>query len=159
MAQGKALRVGQLAKALGTTTKTLRFYEKIGLLGSAERSASGYRLYDQSAVRRARLALGLRRLGLSVDEVHGLLNADDSMSLRRRLMALMDDKLRELELDLGVLQGRRDDLAARHAALLATPRDRPGHCICEALPNSCPCDCGTAPTGSIKTACRPKLGA
>lgn len=38
------IRIGQLAKLLGTTTKTLRFYEDISLLKSAQRSGSGYRL-------------------------------------------------------------------------------------------------------------------
>ncbi len=145
------LRIGQIAKALGTTTKTLRFYEQIGLLGSAERSASRYRLYDEAALRRARLVVGLRRLGFSVDEVHNLLQSpDQAPSLRQRLMAMMDDKLRDLELNLSILQGRRDDLDARHAALLATPRDRPGQCICAALPNASSCDCGRA-AGSIRS--------
>lgn len=47
------IRIGQLAKLLGTTTKTLRFYEDIGLLKSAQRSGSGYRLYDRTGVDQA----------------------------------------------------------------------------------------------------------
>ena len=47
------MRIGQLAAALGTTTKTLRFYERIGLLRQAARSDSGYRLYDRAAMDRA----------------------------------------------------------------------------------------------------------
>ena len=44
------MRIGQLAEATGTTTKTLRFYEESGLLPPAERLASGYRDYAQDAV-------------------------------------------------------------------------------------------------------------
>jgi len=134
------LRIGQLALKLGTTTKTLRFYEDAGLLQSVARSGVGYRLYDARAAERATLVIGLRRLGLSIEETSEVLLGRDGLSVRQRLMALMDDKLRELELQLGMLQGRRDELAARHEALLATPRTRPGHCVCAALLTACACE-------------------
>lgn len=142
------MRIGELAGTLETTTKTLRFYERIGLLDPPDRSPAGYRLYDDQAVGRARLVLSLRRIGLSIEEVDELLHADDDRSLRQRLMALMDDKLREVEIDLGVLQGRRDDLAARHEALLATPRSRPPDCVCEALRSACTCELCDTDTSS-----------
>lgn len=139
------LRIGQLARQLGTTTKTLRFYEQAGLLQAVQRSDVGYRLYDASAAKRAGLVLGLRRLGLTIEEMRELLHDDrndhDGPNVRQRLMALMDDKLRELDVDLSVLQGRRDDLAARHEALLSIPRTHAGHCVCAAL--FIPCSCGT----------------
>ena len=46
------MRIGELAAATGTTTKTLRFYEDSGLLPPAERAANGYRDYGQDAVNR-----------------------------------------------------------------------------------------------------------
>lgn len=124
MAQN-GIRIGQLAKMFGTTTKTLRFYESIGLLKPAVRSESGYRLYDSTAVDKARRVIGLRRLDLTIQELQDLVREDRKMTLRQRLLALMDEKLREMYLQLSVLQGRCDDLSARHEALLATPRDRP----------------------------------
>ena len=135
----KGVRIGQLATLLGTTTKTLRFYESIGLLKPAARSESGYRLYDRSAVDRARLVIGLRRLELTVTELQDLVREDQDMTPRQRLLSLMDEKLRETYLQLSVLQGRCDDLTARHEALLCTPRDRPAACICDAL--FAPCQC------------------
>ena len=133
------LRIGALAKHLGTTTKTLRFYEQIGLLQPVQRSASAYRLYDAAAVETARLVIGLRHLELTISELQQLLRDDGLTSRRRRLLALMDERLRRSELELSVLQGRCDDLAARHAALLATPRDRPADCVCDALLRPCNC--------------------
>jgi hypothetical protein len=59
--------------------------------------------------------------------------------LRQRLLALLDEKLREMDVALGVLQGRREDLAARHLGLLGAPRDRDGSCICAALLLHCTC--------------------
>ncbi len=132
------LRIGQLASRLFTTAKTIRFYEEIGLLRSPARADSGYRTYDRRAHDQAARILALRRLGLSIDELKDLLAAEGG-SVRKRLSALMDERLRAVELELGVLQGRRDELAARHQALLATPRDRPGDCICDALFEPCTC--------------------
>ena len=133
------VRIGQLATLLGTTTKTLRFYESIGLLKPARRSEAGYRLYERAAVDRARLVIGLRRLELTVAELQELVRENQDMTPRQRLLSLMDEKLRETYLQLSVLQGRCDDLTARHEALLCTPRDRPPACICDALFSPCHC--------------------
>ena len=135
----RGMRIGELAALLGTTTKTLRFYEQIGLLGPARRSESAYRLYDDEAVANARLVIGLRHLELTIPELQALLRDDGRSTRRQRLLALMDERLRRMELELSVQQGRCDDLAARHAALLATPRARAPHCVCEALLQPCTC--------------------
>ncbi len=134
------IRIGELAARLGTTTKTLRFYERTGLLEAPERSERGYRLYDRRAIEHARLLFGLRRLGLSIEQLKSLLLERGERSLRQRLLALLDEKLREQELALSVLQGRRDELAARHEALLATPRGRSPDCVCDALLVPCTCE-------------------
>ncbi len=133
------MRIGQMAAALGTTTKTLRFYERIGLLRPAARSGSGYRHYDRAAMDRARLVIGLRRLDFSIDELQELLREHGKMTTRQRLLSLMDEKLREMYLHLGILQGRCEDLSARHEALLSAPRDRPANCICDAMLRACTC--------------------
>lgn len=133
------MRIGELARRLGTTTKTLRFYERIGLLGPAERSEAAYRLYDDEAVATAALVVGLRQLNLTIGELQSLLREEPGTTRRRRLLAVMDERLRRMELEASVLQGRCDELAARHAALLATPRDRPPDCVCAALLRECTC--------------------
>lgn len=135
----RGMRIGELAKLLGTTAKTLRFYESIGLLGPAPRSASSYRLYRSEAVASARLVIGLRHLELNIPELQHVLHEDGQTTRRQRLLALMDERLRRMELDLSVLQGRCEDLSARHAALLATPRQRPPQCVCDALLRPCNC--------------------
>lgn len=135
----RGLRIGELAKLLGTTTKTLRFYEQLGLLGPSQRSESAYRLYDAKAVDAARRVIGLRHLDLTLQELEELLGGDGKSTRRQRLLALLDEKLRAMYLQIGVLQGKVDDLAARHSALLATPRDRPPQCVCDALLQPCSC--------------------
>jgi DNA-binding transcriptional MerR regulator len=133
------IHIGQLAKALGTSTKTLRYYEGMGLIKPSRRSASAYRLYDDAAAARARMVVDLRHLGLSIHELQELLRPGRETTLRQRLLALMDGKLSEIYLKLSVLQGQCDDLSARHAALLATPRARPPECVCDALFRPCTC--------------------
>ncbi len=133
------LRIGQLAKDLNTTTKTLRFYEDIGLFSSIARSDAGYRLYGANSITQARLVIQLRRLGFTLKELKELFNRQDTRSFRQRIASLMDEKLRDTDENLVIFQGRRDDLAARHQALLSTPRNRPANCICDALlsPRTC----------------------
>lgn len=132
------LRIGELAARLGTTTKTLRFYERIGLLTVPRRAANGYRLYDDDAVAQVGRVLGLRHLGLSLEEIAELRSAG-AEALRPRIAALLDEKIRDLDESLAVLQGQRDDLAARHLALLRTPRSHPASCVCAALLLPCTC--------------------
>ena len=143
----RSLRIGELAKALGITTKTLRHYERMEILRPPERTDKGYRIYDESDLRRARQVVDLRRIGLSIEEIRDLLkHAPGGATRRQRLLGLLDEKLRDTDETLSVLQGRRDDLAARYFALLDTPRDRVGTCICDAL--ILPCNCRDAPNRS-----------
>lgn len=138
------MRIGEFAKALDTTAKTLRHYERMGLLQPPQRTDKDYRLYDATDLRRARQILGLRRLGLSIEDILSLLEDDDhDITRRQRLLGVLDQKLQEIDQTLGVLQGQRDDLAARYMALLDTPRERVGTCLCAALLMDCRCDQAT----------------
>jgi DNA-binding transcriptional MerR regulator len=135
------MRIGDLAGALATSTKTLRHYERAGLLPPPARQSNGYRVYDRHAVNRARLVIGLRRIGLSIEEVRALL-AGDEAGLRQRLLGVLDRHIQEIGLQISILQGQHDDLAARYRALFDAPKNRPGSCVCDAL--SIPCGCGPA---------------
>ncbi|HEY0539785.1 MAG TPA: MerR family transcriptional regulator [Actinoallomurus sp.] len=70
-------RISQLAERTGVPATTLRFYETVGLL-PAERSASGYRVYGQDAVERLAFVGAAKHLGLSLEEIAGLLTAWES---------------------------------------------------------------------------------
>jgi DNA-binding transcriptional MerR regulator len=115
------LLVGELAAALGVTAKTLRFYEKEGVVPPPARTAAGYRVYSPHAVRRARMAVTLRSFGFSVEAVRALLTARDGPTLRTRLMAVLDERIGQAMLDIAVLQGRREEMEARLLALFALP--------------------------------------
>lgn len=138
-------RIGEIARMLGVSEKTLRHYERVGLLRPPLRTAHRYRVYDDDDMRRARHVIGLRGLGLSLEEIRCLLNDDKGGPTRRQLLlGLLDEHLRDIDEMLAVLQGKRDDMAARYLALLDVPGDVNEDCICAALvacncQNTCQC--------------------
>jgi len=136
---GAAVQIGELASALGVTPKTLRHYEKIGLIPEAERTDSGYRVFSAEAARRAGIVVGLRALDFSIDAIRHLLDEPDGRSLRQRMLGLLDREVQDYALKIAVLQGRHDDLEARYHALLSTPADKGGDCLCAALMRPCTC--------------------
>ncbi|MEU6366645.1 MerR family transcriptional regulator [Streptomyces sp. NPDC046931] len=62
------MRIGELAKATGTTARALRHYEQAGLI-SSERAPNGYRIYDERAVIRVHNIRYLLAAGLTLDDV------------------------------------------------------------------------------------------
>lgn len=131
--------IGELAASLGVTPKTLRLYEQRGLIPPAARSGNGYRFYDDDAVRRARLIVGLRAMGLSIAVIAQMIRDGSRTEFRRELTGLLSERIRQLSEEIAVRQGHMDELEARYLALIETPRDAPGDCICRALNQDCRC--------------------
>ncbi len=63
------MRIGELARRSGLTTKALRFYEQAGVLPEPERQPSGYRDYDESALARLRFVRAAQAAGLTLAEI------------------------------------------------------------------------------------------
>ncbi len=143
--------IGELAKSLGVTPKTLRLYEQRGLIPAPARAGNGYRAYGEDAIRRARLVVGLRGIGLSLETIAGLVGRKgaDRNKLRRDLAGLLSEQIQELSLEIAVRQGRLDDLDARYLALMDTPREAPGDCVCRALNLRCRCVAKRIEAGSV----------
>jgi DNA-binding transcriptional MerR regulator len=74
----KPLRIGELAELTGTTARTIRYYEEIGLLlGSEQRAQGKHRCYTQADVARVKEIVRLRDLlGLSLEQLSKLLEAE-----------------------------------------------------------------------------------
>lgn len=68
------LSIGDLADATGTKVVTIRYYEKIGLLPAAPRTAGNYRAYDAASLRRLRFIRRCRDLGFTLEQVRQLLS-------------------------------------------------------------------------------------
>lgn len=127
------LRIGEVAKLLGVTPKTVRHYEKVGLLQKPERSEAGYRLYSADDLPRLHRIKRLRSLGLSLKQIRDVLGKPGSGN---ELRGVLEALLREVEAQIGALEERRDGLrellskgtrgSRRGAPRLQTGREVPG---------------------------------
>ncbi|HEV7898166.1 MAG TPA: heavy metal-responsive transcriptional regulator [Planosporangium sp.] len=78
MSATTGMRVTDVAAAAHVSTDTVRYYERVGLLPPAERTASGYRTFGPAAVDRLRFIQGAQRLGLRLREIGELLAVRDT---------------------------------------------------------------------------------
>ncbi|MBT2382799.1 MerR family transcriptional regulator [Streptomyces sp. ISL-11] len=101
------MRIGELAQAAGTTTRTLRHYEALGLL-PARRAGNGYRTYDEEDVRLLRQIRTLQDFGFVLEETRPFVDclraghpAGDacpaSLEVYRRKLAELDDCIERLQ--------------------------------------------------------------
>lgn len=89
------MKIGQVARQAGVSVDTVRFYERRGVLPTAERRPSGYREFGSSTVERIRMAKAMQDLGFTLDEVIDALHTHDAggatcASERWRLEAVVD---------------------------------------------------------------------
>ena len=131
--------IGELAESLDVSTKTLRHYERIGILPASTRGKNGYRFYSVEAIKQARTVVALRKLDLSIESIKELLYSSPSDTLRQRMLGSLDQKRQEMALEIAILQGKQEDLEARFMRLYQSPGTRPGHCICGLLDEPCTC--------------------
>lgn len=118
------MNIGQAAQASGISAKMIRYYETIGLIGPAGRTASGYRTYTDQDLHTLRFVRRARGLGFSVEQMHELLAL-----WRDRKRASADVKrvalqhVQELERKAAELQQMADTL--KHLAHHCHGNDRP----------------------------------
>lgn len=87
------LRIGEIARLLGVTPKTVRHYHKLGLLPEPKRSESGYRLYSTADLFHLRRIRRLQSLGLSLLQIQFILDADDPDALLRTTLEGLQNEL------------------------------------------------------------------
>jgi MerR family transcriptional regulator, repressor of the yfmOP operon len=126
----ESLRIGDVARAVGTTTRTIRYYEEMGLLPPTRGRRSGsHRLYTPVEVERLREVVRLKDLlGVSLEELRTLLAAEDARAevraqLRRgdvgaaRRRELLGEALGHLDRQLELVRHRADELKKLHREL------------------------------------------
>lgn len=93
---GSAWTVGEVARSVGVTVRTLHHYDEIGLVVPSERTAAGYRLYTRADLERLQHVVVYRRLELSLEEIRDLLESGDATEHLRRQRAAVMSRLDEL---------------------------------------------------------------
>ncbi|GCD33414.1 MerR family transcriptional regulator [Streptomyces chrestomyceticus JCM 4735] len=111
------MRIGELARATGTTTRALRYYEEQGLL-RPERSANGYRSYGDEAVRSVANIRLLLACGLTTDDLRRVDGCLRDELIDAHACADPTAKAELFERRLALLQERIDDLVAVRDQLL-----------------------------------------
>lgn len=69
----RGITIGQLARTAGVNLETVRYYERIGLLPSPDRTGAGHRAYEHEHVRRLAFIRRARELGFSIEDIRALL--------------------------------------------------------------------------------------
>jgi MerR family copper efflux transcriptional regulator len=109
------MRIGELARRAGVTTRTVRYYEGLGLL-SSRREGSGHRQYEEQALRRLEKIDWLKGMGLTLEEIREVipLYFGERTGTRgaKKMIALLERRLAETEERIEGLESHRDELRA-----------------------------------------------
>lgn len=112
MRQDSELRIGELATRSGLTPDALRYYERLGLMPRARRTAGGFRMFASGATERIRFIKQAQANGLSLAEIRQLLAFQDRGGRERcrHVHRLLELKLTEIETNLAQLKEFRKTL-------------------------------------------------
>ena len=109
--------IGHLARQAGVSTRTVRYYEEIGLLNTARRFAGGRRVFDADALERLRFIGRLKRLGFSLAEISHLnevfsMHRDDhpTKAMLQALDTHLHNHLQTVDEQIAELETLREDL-------------------------------------------------
>lgn len=129
------MQIGELSDRTDTSTQTIRYYERIGLLPEPDRAENGYRLYEKEDVDRLRFIRSARALDFSLDDIEEILDLRDRGTAPcTYVMDLMDEQISVIDDRIRQLKRLRDELVQLHQAGLQMPEDvRMKECICHLI--------------------------
>ena len=106
--------IGELAIALGLTTRTLRYWEEVGIIESVQRADGATRGYTPYTVRRIKFIMRLKELGLTIKEMQDLYSAyGDAKATDRmipRLIEILDQHIHMVDEKMAKLASLRKDI-------------------------------------------------
>ena len=99
------LRIGEMAREIGVSPDTLRYYERMGLLPKVERTAGGYRQYPAGSLERVRLVRSAMQFGFSLKQVASFLRArelgrppcHEVRAAGKEILARVEQQIRDLQ--------------------------------------------------------------
>jgi DNA-binding transcriptional MerR regulator len=106
------MKIGELSQLSGVATKTIRYYEEIGVLPDPLRTANGYRAYKQESVERLRFIRDAQSTGLTLTEIASILELrEQGASTCGHVTSLLQQHLQDLDQYIATLQRTRTQLA------------------------------------------------
>ncbi|QWV92138.1 MerR family transcriptional regulator [Geomonas oryzisoli] len=106
--------ISDLAKELGLTTRTLRYWEEVGIIDSVERQDGATRGYTPYYVRRIRFIMKLKELGLTIREMQDLYtaygDAKQTEKMIPRLIETLDQHVAKVDEKMAQLASLRQDI-------------------------------------------------
>jgi MerR family copper efflux transcriptional regulator len=124
--EGERLTIGRLALLSGVSAKAIRYYESVGLLPPAKRSANGYRSYSRADLNRLILLRRLRLLGVSLEALKPLLEEAPHarcVEVQQETLRLIEERLRAIDQEIAELHLLRDQVEHYHKQLLVCYQD------------------------------------
>lgn len=111
------MQISDLAEKLGITTRTIRLYEKMGLVDPPKRTEGKVRYYEKADVKRFKFVLKVKALGLSLEEMKELAELFDKEQkvpnkIMPRLIELLDTHLKNIKEKVATLQSLDKDITA-----------------------------------------------
>lgn len=109
------VQIGELAKRLKITTRTIRYYEEIGLMGPTERLGGGTRTYNKDDILRLKFILKLKQLGISLKDIQELsdifdINAQNFHTITPKLIEILDQHISRVDEKIASLSSLRQDI-------------------------------------------------
>lgn len=119
----QAFRIGELARLLDLSPRTIRYYQEIGLLGSVRRIEGGTRTYTTDDLRRLRFIKKLKALGLTLAEMQELEAAyarhRTNSRVLPRLVELLERRIADIDERIETLASLRQDIVDYRARIFA----------------------------------------
>lgn len=113
--QPPLIQIGKLASQLGITTRTIRYYEEVGLMGPCNRSDGGARSYNREDVLRLKFILKLKELGISLKEMLSLAETFDTHNqnfdtITPQVLEILDQHIGKIDHKISRLKSLRYDI-------------------------------------------------
>ncbi len=106
--------IGELAISLGLTTRTLRYWEEVGIIESVQRADGATRGYTPYFVRRIKFIMKLKELGLTIKEMQDLYvaygEAKETERMIPRLLEILDDHIHKVDEKMAKLASLRKEV-------------------------------------------------
>jgi len=113
---GDYISIGALAKNIGVTTRTLRYYEEMGIMSPPQRLDGAVRFYTSEDVRKLKFIMRLKELGLTIKEMQELdavyAEAKETDRIIPRLIEMLDNHINKLDEKMTKLASLRKEIIA-----------------------------------------------